>query len=248
MTRPLIPPRYVNVPPSILFNEALPDGAKVFYGQVRALAWQSAYKSTPPLTMEELEAITGRKKTAIYGYMTTLRITTALLWHTSGSGQFIFSFPEPVDSAIPESPIHCSSSSESITTTEILTEEEQEQRKPEIRTPVIPEIRKAESPPGPINEAAHQALLAANVREPKAAQLAALPWVTEEYVKEHVRLAVRVQGHPIGTAIWRIANEWPLEETATRSEKGSGFQVGEDHPLAEFFRRADVAVDDGAGV
>jgi len=102
MARPLLPPKYVNAESDVVFSN-VPDGAFRFYAQIRGLAWQSNYQNTPELTMEQLEEITGKRKTAIYGYMTLLRTSTPLRWAATHKGTFIFSFEQPV-SAIPEIP------------------------------------------------------------------------------------------------------------------------------------------------
>jgi hypothetical protein len=92
----------VNVNPKVLYNTDLPDSAVRFYAQVLGLAWRMNYRATPPVTMEELESITGRKHTAIRGYMTLLRTSNALQWRTTGLGTFIFTFHNQSDSMNPE--------------------------------------------------------------------------------------------------------------------------------------------------
>jgi len=104
MTRPILPSRYVNTDPRVIFHSKLPDGAKVFYDQLRALAWQTNYKSTSWLSMSELEGITGRKRTAIYGYMRSLDLIAALSWRTSNDKRFMFTFPDSAKSAHADSP------------------------------------------------------------------------------------------------------------------------------------------------
>jgi hypothetical protein len=55
------------------------------------------------------------------------------------------------------------------------------------------------------------ALDAVGIREPKRSQLAKLPHVTPELISAHVRQC-KAEGHPLGTAISRIANNWePLD-------------------------------------
>jgi hypothetical protein len=59
-------------------------------------------------------------------------------------------------------------------------------------------------------------LLQAGVREPKASQLARLPHATPDFVRAHLE-ATRAQGHPLGTAIHRIQNDWPVEQPTRKS-------------------------------
>jgi len=49
-----------------------------------------------------------------------------------------------------------------------------------------------------------QALKKEGIRKPKANNLARLSWVTEEYIRAHVRQAIEVEGQTLGLAIWRM--------------------------------------------
>jgi hypothetical protein len=104
MTTTLLPPRGSWVERDVLYNHDLPEKAGWFYAQLKGLSWQNEGKTTPWLMMSELVEMTGRHKTAIYGYMTSLRTINALRWRTSGEGRFMFSFPLAENSAFPEMP------------------------------------------------------------------------------------------------------------------------------------------------
>lgn len=49
------------------------------------------------------------------------------------------------------------------------------------------------------------------IRKPKREKIARLEHVTPEFIREHVKTA-KAQGFPIGTAIFRIENNWELED------------------------------------
>jgi hypothetical protein len=68
--------------------------------------------------------------------------------------------------------------------------------------------------PTPINSASRRALEEVGVREPKLSRLARLPHVTRALVQGHMRLASE-QGRGLGTAIYRIENNWPPDGTMT---------------------------------
>jgi len=87
------------------------------------------------------------------------------------------------------------------------------------------------------------ACLTSKIREPKASILADLPHVTPEYIYAHVQTA-RLEGNPIGTAIYRIENGWeqpapPPESTKYRDyfekrqleqDQREAFKTGEKRP------------------
>jgi hypothetical protein len=100
MTRPLIPPRGVFVPTSVVYNRALPAAILQTWVQLRGLAWGDS--ETPPLSMKQLIEITGKSQSCLYGHMTSLRVWGALRWRPSGRGTFIVSFeadPDPATAA-----------------------------------------------------------------------------------------------------------------------------------------------------
>ncbi len=93
MTRPLLPPDYVKVEIDWLYgNHEIKEPAKIFYMQLRGLAW--GRESTPWLKMDEIEELTGKKHSVIWGYMSTLRTYRRLSWRTSGDGSFMYTFTE----------------------------------------------------------------------------------------------------------------------------------------------------------
>ncbi len=52
--------------------------------------------------------------------------------------------------------------------------------------------------------------LALGIRDPKASLMAALPNVTPDYIQAHVD-QIKDDGHPLGTAIYRILHGWSIE-------------------------------------
>jgi hypothetical protein len=88
-----LPPDYVKIDVGMLYdNFHITDGAKIFYMQIRGLAWGRG--STGWLSMNDLEELTGKKHAAIWGYMSALRKYRGLSWLTSGDGNFMYTFAD----------------------------------------------------------------------------------------------------------------------------------------------------------
>jgi hypothetical protein len=94
-----------------------------------------------------------------------------------------------------------SSSSSSSIVESGANEEEEEQEKPEISV-----LRRIMTESG--------------IQEPSASQLIRLPHVTPEFVRTHVRLAT-AEGHPIGTAIYRIRYNWPAPQAKSADARAA---------------------------
>lgn len=90
MARPVWPPRYVNVPVTLLRDEQVPPAAFRFYCKLRALAW-----GEPTLHMElkRLFVETGLGQSQVYEYARTLRDRSGLLFRCA-DGVFECSFPD----------------------------------------------------------------------------------------------------------------------------------------------------------
>ena len=101
MTRPLLPPRGIFIPTSILFGD-LPDQVKTTWMQLRALAWGSL--ETPPVSIGQIHHLTGKSQSTLYGHMATLRDRDALRWRPAQGGTLIVSFPADSHSEILELP------------------------------------------------------------------------------------------------------------------------------------------------
>jgi len=67
----------------------------------------------------------------------------------------------------------------------------------------------------------HQAALAAGIEEPKASNLARLPYVSVELIEYHVATALQ-EGQKIGLGIYRIEHNRPIKKLQ-KSEKSQGF-------------------------
>ncbi len=92
MARPLLPPRGVLVPTRMIYNPQLPPAAILTWIQLRGLAWGGTV--TPPLRMQELVALTGKRQATIYGHMSLLRDIAALSWRSTEKGKIIVSFAD----------------------------------------------------------------------------------------------------------------------------------------------------------
>lgn len=92
--RPLLPPRGLFVPTSILFGD-LPDTVRMTWMQLRALAW--GQQETPPVSIGQLHQITGKSQSTLYGHMATLRDRDALRWRPAQGGTLIVTFPAETD-------------------------------------------------------------------------------------------------------------------------------------------------------
>ncbi len=90
MARPLLPPCGVVIPTRMIYNSQLPPAVVHTWIQLRGLAWDGT--DTPPLSMQELAALTGRSQATIYGHMSQLRFIAALSWVSTGQGKIIVSF------------------------------------------------------------------------------------------------------------------------------------------------------------
>lgn len=81
----LVPPRYVNVPVSAVFDAGLADGPARTYARLCGLAWESRDedKATPPLTVEELAALCNLRRSAIWLHLRILRDLGYVEWRTT---------------------------------------------------------------------------------------------------------------------------------------------------------------------
>jgi hypothetical protein len=89
--KPLIPPKFVNVPSSAAYDADLADSLFRTYARLRGLAWQSNYQETPPLTIEELAAICHHNVRSVWGHLSKLRRKGLVTWHTVGSSRMVLS-------------------------------------------------------------------------------------------------------------------------------------------------------------
>jgi hypothetical protein len=99
MTRPLLPPRGVDVPTHLIYNPLLPPALLQTWIQLRGLAWGRTV--TPPLRMQQLASITAKSPATIYSHLSQLRLLSALSWRTSGLGTIIVSFDDSYEGRIP---------------------------------------------------------------------------------------------------------------------------------------------------
>jgi len=104
--RPLMPPRGVFVPSSILYDKEMPSALRDTYLQILGLSWGK--KETPELSVKQLSSLLGKSQATIYGHLASLRDRCALRWRNAGEGTIIvYDFCEAVlNSRELESPVN----------------------------------------------------------------------------------------------------------------------------------------------
>jgi hypothetical protein len=90
MSRPLLPPKGVFVPSSLIYHPTLPPAVFQTWVQLRGLAWGIDFTPCMPLT--EMAAIIGKPHSTLYRHMSHLKTLGALSWRTTGTGSIIVSF------------------------------------------------------------------------------------------------------------------------------------------------------------
>ena len=90
MARPLLPPRGALIPTRMLYHSPLTPRC--------GLAWGG--QVTPPLRMQELTELTGKRQAMLYKHMSLLRPMPACSWRSTGQGTIIVSFAA-MPSAVP---------------------------------------------------------------------------------------------------------------------------------------------------
>jgi hypothetical protein len=88
--RPVLPPRGVFSPSAIVYDKTLAPTVRDTYTMLRGLAWGKS--ETPPISFAQLEDITGKSRTTIYGHMRELDTRGALRWRSAGDARLIVSF------------------------------------------------------------------------------------------------------------------------------------------------------------
>jgi len=81
MQKPVLPPRYVNVPAGPAFDPELPDGVFRTYVQLRGLAWGK--DRMDQVTVKEIMEVTGKSRSTIYGHLGILRDRGWLLFNSA---------------------------------------------------------------------------------------------------------------------------------------------------------------------
>jgi hypothetical protein len=88
-TKSLIPPTFVNVSSEPVYDAELPDPLFRTYIRLRGLAWQSKYRETPPLRVEDLAKICHHNVRSTWGHLSALRDLGLVTWHTV-QGRMVF--------------------------------------------------------------------------------------------------------------------------------------------------------------
>lgn len=81
MAKPILPPRYVNVPAGPAYDPDLPDGVFRTYVQLRGLAWGK--ERLDEVTVKEIMEVTGKSRSTIYGHLGILRDRGWLLFSSA---------------------------------------------------------------------------------------------------------------------------------------------------------------------
>lgn len=92
MPRPVLPPKGIFVPTSMIYNSRIPPPLLQTWLQLRGLAWGRTI--TPCIPIKEMAAIIGKSPSTLYRHMSQLRNLAALSWRTTGSGSLIVSFSQ----------------------------------------------------------------------------------------------------------------------------------------------------------
>jgi hypothetical protein len=71
MPRPLLPPRYVNVPSAFIYDQAFSPTELHTWIVLRGLAWGK--NETPELSWDQLERISGKSQSTLFGHLGNLR-------------------------------------------------------------------------------------------------------------------------------------------------------------------------------
>ena len=93
--KPLIPPRYANVPSRPAYDPDLPDPLFRTYVRLTGLAWVNDYRETPPLTLAELCAICHCSQRTLWGHLVELRKRRLIAWETGPGGRMTVSPSQP---------------------------------------------------------------------------------------------------------------------------------------------------------
>lgn len=81
MAKPVLPPKYVNVPAGPAYDPELPDGVFRTYVQLRGLAWGK--DSLDDVTVKQIMEVTGKSRSTIYGHLGILRDRGWLLFNSA---------------------------------------------------------------------------------------------------------------------------------------------------------------------
>lgn len=109
MTTPLLPPRGIFVPTSIIYSQTISPAMRDTWLQLRGLAWNNG--ETPAISVRQISELTGKSMPTIYGHMANLRDRGALRWRPAQTGTIIVTFDADVEfSKISELPVMVNSS------------------------------------------------------------------------------------------------------------------------------------------
>jgi len=81
VTRPLVPPHYINVPVGIVYDKDIPPQVLATYIQIRGTAWGE--DETPEISVNKLMELTGKSRSTIYGHLGILRDSGWLLFSST---------------------------------------------------------------------------------------------------------------------------------------------------------------------
>ena len=90
MTKPLLPPQYVNVPAALAYGDlsrtVIVTGLRIY-----GLGWRYRYTHTDPIDIADLCAVCGVSRSKFYEQLAQL-VPCGLLQYTNSAGRFTFTF------------------------------------------------------------------------------------------------------------------------------------------------------------
>lgn len=104
MKAPMLPPDYVNIDSSILYDQAIPNSMLVTYMRLRGLAWKHHGEYTEAISMEKVLEILGLKKRAMWQHLSGLKKLAPLRWESPQPGHFVFFFDRSEAESGPDPP------------------------------------------------------------------------------------------------------------------------------------------------
>ncbi|MFZ3150233.1 MAG: hypothetical protein WA116_00960 [Anaerolineaceae bacterium] len=93
MTRPIIPPRYVNIPAGLVYDTSLSPAVRDTYIQLKGLSWGKDKLDEIPI--KQIMEVTGKSRATIYGHLAILRASGWLQFSSAHHSGLTCRFTEP---------------------------------------------------------------------------------------------------------------------------------------------------------
>jgi hypothetical protein len=207
MPKPLLPPRGLFVTTGLAFDRTLPEKVKMTWIQLRMLGWGS--DETPPISMDQISELTGKKQSTIYEHMAVLRDRGALRWRPAQKGTLILSFDDEAFSRNLEKPSSSSSflSTEESTTTSVNSLRRETFQKSGNSENLENAFQKSgkEGPQTTLSDDVIEALRSIRVSEALYQEIEGSGWTDEEIIQA-VKECKDEGDKPGGLFVYRIRN------------------------------------------